>query len=88
MQETQEMQGRKRQPPLVFLPGESHGQRNLAGYIPWGCKELNTAQCLSTHKQDQLAAVPRQESVVKSKNPGEAETLPRQQRLRMSELQE
>jgi len=27
---------RKRQPTLVFLPGESHGQRNLAGYSPWG----------------------------------------------------
>ena len=23
----------------VFLPGESHGQRNLVGYSPWGCKE-------------------------------------------------
>ena len=23
----------------VFLPGESHGQRSLAGYSPWGCKE-------------------------------------------------
>ena len=21
--------------PLVFLPGESHGQRSLAGYSPW-----------------------------------------------------
>ena len=20
----------------VFLPGESHGQRNLVGYSPWG----------------------------------------------------
>ena len=26
-------------PTLVFLPGEFHGQRNLAGYSPWGCKE-------------------------------------------------
>ena len=26
----------------VFLPGESLGQRNLAGYSPWGCKELDT----------------------------------------------
>ena len=26
----------KRQPTPVFLPGESHGQRNLAGYCPWG----------------------------------------------------
>jgi len=26
----------------VFLPGESHGQRSLVGYIPWGCKESDT----------------------------------------------
>ena len=24
----------------VFLPGESHGQRSLAGYSPWGCKRV------------------------------------------------
>jgi len=23
----------------VFLPGKFHGQGNLAGYSPWGCKE-------------------------------------------------
>ena len=23
---------------LVFLPGESHGQRSLASYSPWGCR--------------------------------------------------
>ena len=28
----------------VFLPGESHGQRSLAGYSPWGCKELDTTE--------------------------------------------
>ena len=27
------------QPTPVFLPGESHGQRSLAGYSPWGHKE-------------------------------------------------
>ena len=26
------------QPTPVFLPGESHGQRSLAGYHPWGCR--------------------------------------------------
>ena len=26
-------------PTPVFLPGESHGQRSLAGYSPWGHKE-------------------------------------------------
>ena len=30
---------RKRQPTPVFLPGESHGQRSLAGYSPQGHKE-------------------------------------------------
>ena len=29
---------RKLQPTLVFLPGKFHGQRNLAGYSPWGHK--------------------------------------------------
>ena len=26
----------------VFLPGESHGQRSLVGYSPWGHKDLDT----------------------------------------------
>ena len=28
----------------VFLPGESHGQRNLADYSPWGCKESDMTE--------------------------------------------
>ena len=36
------------QPTPIFLPGESHGQRSLEGYRPWGCKELDTAEWLST----------------------------------------
>ena len=47
MQEMQEMQVRSMggEDPLeeemathspVFLPGESHGQRSLVGYSPWG----------------------------------------------------
>ena len=28
----------------VFLPGKSHGQRSLAGYGPWGHKELNMTE--------------------------------------------
>ena len=27
------------QPTPVFLPGESHGQRDLEGCSPWGAKE-------------------------------------------------
>ena len=35
----------------VFLPGESHGQRSLAGYSPWGCKESDmTEQPNNTNK--------------------------------------
>ena len=41
---------RKWQPTLVFLPGEFHGQRRLAGYSPWGCKESDKTERLSlTH---------------------------------------
>ena len=32
---------------LVLSPGESHGQRSLPGYSPWGCKELDTTQLLT-----------------------------------------
>ena len=28
----------------VFLPGEFHGQRSLAGYSPWGHKESDTTE--------------------------------------------
>ena len=33
-------------PTPVFLPGESHGQRSLVGYGPWGRKELDTTEQL------------------------------------------
>ena len=35
---------RKWKPTPVFLLGESHGQRILVGYSPWGHKELDTAE--------------------------------------------
>ena len=31
----------------VFLPGEFHGQRSLAGYRPWGRKESDTTEGLT-----------------------------------------
>ena len=38
------------QPTPVFLPGESHGQRSLVGYNPWGHKEsVMTEQLTHTH---------------------------------------
>ena len=41
---------RKWQPTPVFLPGKSDGHKNLSGYSPWGCKELDTAEWLNTHR--------------------------------------
>ena len=38
---------RKWQPTAVLLPGESHGQRSLAGYSPWGHKESDTTERLT-----------------------------------------
>ena len=35
---------RAQQPTSVFLPGESHGQRSLAGYSPWDRKESDTSE--------------------------------------------
>ena len=41
---------RQWQPTPVFLPGESHGQRSLVGYSPWGRKESGTTKRLThTH---------------------------------------
>ena len=35
---------RKWQPTPVFSPGESHGQRSLAGHGPWGGRECDTTE--------------------------------------------
>ena len=43
---------RKWQPTPRFFPGELHGQRSLASYSPWGCKELDTTEQLTlTHSE-------------------------------------
>ena len=39
------------QPTPVFFPEESHGQRGLAGYSPWGCKELDITE-VTQHTQN------------------------------------
>ena len=41
---------RAQQPTLVFLPGESHGQRSLASYSPWGCQESDTTEHTHAHR--------------------------------------
>ena len=36
------------QPTPVFLPGEYHGQRNLAGYSSWGCRESDMTEATTS----------------------------------------
>ena len=37
------------QPIPIFLPGKSHGQWSLAGYIQWDCKEMDTTEQLTLY---------------------------------------
>jgi len=41
---------KKWQPSPVFVPGESHGTRSLAGYIPQGHKASDITEQQSTHR--------------------------------------
>ena len=49
------------QPTPVFLPGKSHGQRSLLGYIPWGhksvghdlAKKKQLQTCIGVEERDQ-----------------------------------
>ena len=43
---------RKWKPTPVFLPGKSHGQRSLVGYIPWDHKSVG--HNLGTKQQQHL----------------------------------
>ena len=49
---------RKWQPTPVFLPGESHGQRNLAGYHPWGHKRVRHSKDTDKRLQKYKAVPP------------------------------
>ena len=45
------------QPTPVFLPGESHGQRSLVSYSPWGSRKVDMTERLThthTHTHTQM----------------------------------
>ena len=44
---------RKQQPTPVFSPGESHGERGLAGYSPWDHKESDMTEAQSMYRNMQ-----------------------------------
>ena len=41
----------------MFLSGKSDGQRNLVGYSPWGPKELDTTEQLTTAHSYQIEII-------------------------------
>ena len=49
---------RKWQPTLVFLPGKSHGETNLAGYGPWGHKKVGYDQATAAAAAKSLQSCP------------------------------
>ena len=51
---------REWQPIPVFLPGKCHGQMSLAGYSPWGRKELDVTENVQTHtvKEENKSQIP------------------------------
>ena len=51
---------RKWQSTPVFLPGKFHGQRSLVGYTPWGHKEPDTTERLSTHASIDISGKERE----------------------------
>ena len=51
------------QPTLVFLPGEAHGQRSLAGCSPWGHKETQPKQISISLQYPTLCLVPNKRLV-------------------------
>ena len=58
-----------RNPLLYSWPGESHEQRSLVGYSPWGLKESDTTERLSAHTLLPLHLVP-QDNVILFPNYG------------------
>ena len=41
-----------------IIPGKSHGQRSLVDYSPWGCKQSDTTEQLSTHAMHICSGIP------------------------------
>ena len=68
---------RKWQPTPVFLPGESHRQKSLVGYSPWGHKESDTTEWLHFFSLSLLGNVANLDSTFKNRDI----TLPKKVRL-------
>ena len=52
------------QPTPVFLPGEYHGWRSLAGYCPWGSQSQTRLKRLSVHAHNVSIRTGTQQSLL------------------------
>ena len=52
----------------IFLPGKPHEPRSLVGYSPWGCKESDTTEQLSTYTCEKAVCLKRKESMEPRRN--------------------
>ena len=48
---------RKWQPTPIFLPGKFHGQRSMAAYSLWGCKESDRTEHARAHTHTHTIAL-------------------------------
>ena len=65
---------RKWQATPVLLPGESHGQRSLAGYSPGGRKESDMTEHEHTTHRDQTLEQERRRADLRTHRPSEVHT--------------
>ena len=65
-------------PTPVFLPGEFHGQRSLAGYSPWEDEQSDTTELLKhlTRLRDEKEQAKETRRLGKSRTAGRATVLP------------
>ena len=54
----------KWQPTPVFLPAKFHRQRSLAGFSPWGCKESDMTEQLSTNTHTYTISLLKHKSIM------------------------
>ena len=52
------------QPTPVFLPGEPHGQRSLAGDSPWDRQESDTTEWLSMHTHSKFMYINPKRAII------------------------
>ena len=74
------------QPTPVFWPGESHGQRILAGYSPWGCSVGHDWSDLASICDSGIKSFPQLLTAIKVQVPGASQLTVKFQNLLFSNI--